>query len=114
MRRMVLAVSCVVVAACGDNTIPDPSSCTGYTRPPKRASIGCADPSDPMTRVPCDTGSAISGTWSTDDDGLPAFDLAIDERCDDAPTAYSPSPRAIRDPLHVVGDGHGLVAMAHA
>src|SRR4029077_13900499 len=75
---------------------------------------GCADPADPMTLVPCDTGSAIVGSWSIDDDGLPAFDLAIDERCDDAATAYSPSPRLIRDPLHVVGDGHGLVAMAHA
>jgi hypothetical protein len=104
----------VGVAACGDSKAPDPSSCAGYTRPAAPASIGCGDPSDPMTLVACDTGSAIVGAWTIDGDGLPAFDLAIDERCDDAATAYSPSPRPMRDPLHVVGDGHGLVAMAHA
>src|SRR5690242_14691573 len=98
-----LAVILLGAAAGGDNAHPDPFSCAAYERPPAPAAIGCGDPSDTMTLVPCDTGSAIVGGWAIDGDGLPAFDLAIDERCDDAATAYSPSPRPMRDPLHVVG-----------
>ena len=103
----------LVLAACGDNA-PDPRSCAVYARPERAVSTGCGDPTDPRTLVACDTGSADIGTWAIDDDGLPAFDLLVDERCDPAATAYSPRKEPLRDPLHVVGDGYGLVAMAHA
>jgi hypothetical protein len=102
----------VALVACGDNA--DPNSCAVYTRPERPAAIGCGDPDDPRTLVACDTGSALAGTWAIDGEGLPAYDLYVDERCDAAATAYSPRPRPIRDPIHVVGDGFGTVAMAHA
>src|SRR5260221_3668366 len=103
----------VLLAACGDD-VPDPNSCDRYVRPPRPATIGCGDPSDPSTLVPCDTGSALAGVWTIDADGLPAYDLLVDERCDDAVRGYSPAPRPLHDPVHVVGDGYGMVAMAHA
>jgi len=101
-----------LVVACGDNR-PPASSCDLYVRP-TREPIGCSDPSDPRTLVACDTGSALVGAWAIDADGLPAYDFLVDERCDEAAHAWSPSPRPLRDPLHVVGDGFGTVAMAHA
>jgi len=107
----------MMAAACGAPDAPiDPQSCAAYVRPARPASVGCTDPSDPFTLVPCDTGSALAGAWTIDADGLPAYDLLVDERCDDAATAYTPrrADRAIRDPWHVVGDGYGMVAMAHA
>src|SRR4051794_255084 len=107
MRRLL-----VVLAACGD-THPAPATCADYVRP-TRTPIGCGDPQDPATLVPCDTGSALAGAWTIDAQGLPAYDFLVDERCDEAATAYSPMPRPPRDPLHVVGDGFGTVAMAHA
>ena len=103
----------LLIVGCGDNTVVDPASCADYVRP-VRASVGCGDPSDPMTLVPCDTGSALAGAWAIDDDGLPAYDFLVDERCDEAAHAWSPSPRPLHDPLHVIGDGYGTVAMAHA
>ena len=112
MRRLGLAV--LVVAACGDNVVPDPGSCVGYVRPPRPAPIGCGDPTDPFALVGCDTGSALAGVWAIDADGLPAYDLLVDERCDDATVAWSPRKTPPRDPIHVIGDGFGTVAMAHA
>ena len=108
MRRLL-----ILLAACGDNT-PDDNSCAVYARPERAVSTGCGDPTDPRTLVACDTGDADIGAWAIDDDGLPAFDLLVDQRCDPAATAYSPRKQPLRDPLHVVGDGQGLVAMAHA
>ena len=103
----------LLAAACGDNA-PDPRSCAVYARPERAVSLGCGDPSDPQALVACDTGGALAGTWAIDDEGLPAYDLLVDQRCDEAATAYSPRDRALRDPVHVIGDGFGTVAMAHA
>ncbi|HEU0033792.1 MAG TPA: hypothetical protein VFQ53_24360 [Kofleriaceae bacterium] len=111
--KQVIALVLVVGTACGDEPV-DPNSCNVYQRPERAAAVGCGDPSDPRTLVACDLGSGLAGTWTIDGDGLPAYDFQIDERCDDAATAYSPRPRPIRDPIHVVGDGFGTVAMAHA
>jgi hypothetical protein len=106
-----------MLIACGDNAA-DPRSCALYARPERLASVGCGDPMDPRTLVACDTGSALAGVWTIDAAGLPAYDLLIDERCDAAATAYSPRDqdpaRSLRDPNHVIGDGYGTVAMAHA
>ncbi|MEO8704409.1 MAG: hypothetical protein ABI867_30430 [Kofleriaceae bacterium] len=113
MKRLAL----VALVACGGDKA-DPTFCAVYQRPERLASVGCGDPSDPRTLVACDTGSALAGTWTIDASGLPAYDLWIDERCDAAATAYSPRDqdpaRALKDPMHVIGDGHGTVAMAHA
>jgi hypothetical protein len=103
----------VLVGACGDNSAPD-RSCAVYQRPERPVAVGCGDPSDPRTLVECDTGSALIGSWAIDAEGLPAYDLLVDQRCDEAATAYSPRAQPLRDPLHVIGDGFGTVAMAHA
>jgi len=111
---MRITIGLVLLAtACGDNA-PDPRSCAVYARPERAASIGCGDPSEPGALVACDTGGALAGTWAIDAEGLPAYDLLVDERCDEAATAYSPRDRPLRDPVHVIGDGFGTVAMAHA
>jgi hypothetical protein len=118
MRKSIAGL--VVVASCGGNDPPpDPFSCAVYERPERPASVGCGDPEDPWALVACDLGSADVGTWSIDAAGLPAYDLLVDQRCDAAATAYTPRgerdpERAVRDPLHVVGDGFGTAAMAHA
>src|SRR5262245_5783611 len=101
----------LALASCSDSPPEDPWA---HSQRPPRTAIGCADPTDAAVLVPCDTGSTVVGAWEIDADGLPAFDVAIDGRCDAAMRAYSPSPHPPRDPLHVVGDGYGLVAMAHA
>lgn len=104
----------LALAGCGDNLRPDPTSCAGYVRPERPAAVGCGDPIDPFTLVACDTGSALAGQWTIDRAGLPAYDLLVDERCDDAAVAWSPRAAPPRDPIHVLGDGLGTVAMAHA
>jgi hypothetical protein len=109
MRRLLL----VGLVACGDNSSTE-NSCASYARPERAVSTGCGDPSDPRALVACDTGGAEIGGWAIDDHGLPAFDLFVDQRCDEAATAWSPRKEPLRDPLHVVGDGLGMVAMAHA
>jgi len=109
---MRIALATLLLLACGDN-VPDPMSCELYTRP-ARTPLGCGDPSDPRTLVACDTGSGDLGAWAVDDDGLPAYDVLVDERCDPAASAWTPRARPLIGPLHVVGDGYGTVAMAHA
>ncbi len=108
-----IAVVSLCATACGDNRTPSATSCDLYERP-THTPLGCGDPTDPRTLVECDTGSSLAGAWAIDGEGLPAYDFAIDERCDEVAHAWSPSPRPLRDPLHVVGDGFGTVAMAHA
>ena len=67
-----------------------------------------------MALVACALGSGHAGAWQIDAAGLPAYELRIDQRCDPAGAHWSPRPRPQRDPIHVVGDGLGTVAMAHA
>jgi hypothetical protein len=110
-------VATVLTAAtsCGDNQ-PDPFSCAQYQRPVRAARKVCASPdaAHPSTLQPCEVGSADVGTWTVDAQGLPAFDFLVDQRCDQSATAYSPRPTALRDPVHLIGDGFGTEAMAHA
>ena len=98
----------------GPAPVADP--CQGFVDPPRAPREGCAaiDPDHPEALVECLTGSGYPGAWAIDDDGLPAYDLTIDQRCDSAGRAYSPRPYPLRDPVHLIGNGQGLVAMAHA
>ncbi len=91
------------------------SSCAAYARPPHPPAT-CPDVTldRPDVLTSCTSGSGDAGSWTVDADGLPAYDLLVDERCDAAATAYSPRPRPLRDPIHVIGNGRGLMAMAHA
>ncbi len=91
------------------------ASCEGYSGPPHPpATCSQVFLDHPDVLAGCTTGSGDAGTWTTDEDGLPAYDVLVDERCDAAATAYSPRPRPLRDPIHAIGNGHGLMAMAHA
>jgi hypothetical protein len=105
-----------------DGPVPDaavdagPDECADFVVPARPGSGSCETPEadDPRTLVPCTTGSGWPGRWTIDTYGLPAYDFAIDQRCDPAGRAWSPRPYPLRDPVHLVGNGRGLVAMAHA
>lgn len=105
------AADCVRSERCVDGV-----DCAPYVRPELPPIASCEEPDvdDPRALRPCATGSGNIGRWTVDRDGLPAFDLAIDQRCDPAARPWSPRPRPPRDPLHVLGNGRGLMAMARA
>ena len=93
-----------------------PDECAGFVPPERPDTSSCdePDPDAPTALVACLLGSGHAGLWTVDEAGLPAYDLAIDERCDPVGAHWSPRPRPQRDPLHLIGNGRGLVAMAHA
>ncbi len=89
--------------------------CIDYTRPtPSIAPCGDVDASQPDVLSACLFGSGHLGTWTVDGAGLPAYDFAVDQRCDPYALAYSPRAYPLRDPIHLIGNGRGLMAMAHA
>lgn len=125
MRRW--AALLLAVAACDSGSVVDAGvadagidaaidECAGFTPPPRPDTTRCDAPSaaDPERLVECARGSGHAGLWTIDADGFPAYDLAIDQRCDPAGQHWSPRPDPQRDPLHLIGNGRGLVAMAHA
>lgn len=93
-----------------------PDLCEGFVVPARPAHTRCDEPSvaAPDELAACDVGSGSPGVWVVDEAGLPAYDLGIDQRCDPAGRAWSPRPYPLRDPIHAVGNGRGLLAMAHA
>jgi Glycosyl hydrolase 36 superfamily, catalytic domain len=104
------------VPIAGAPAAPDRFDCEGFAVPARPDTSVCgdvnADAPDRLTA--CLRGSGHLGTWSVDAAGLPAYDFAVDERCDPVAHAFSPRPTPLRDPIHVIGNGRGLVAMAHA
>jgi cysteine-rich repeat protein len=88
--------------------------CTGYQRPALPEPGACPDPSAPDVLGGCGAGSGNVGRWVVDADGLPAYDFLVDQRCDAAAAPYTPRAMPLRDPIHAVGNGRGLMAMAHA
>jgi len=106
---LVFVAAAAVLAGCaGDNT----TSCGGFTAPP-RANPGSCDPvgSDPRELVACLKGSGYAGRWSIDFDGLPMYELEVEERCDPAGKDDSALGGG---PVHLIGNGRGLTAVAHA
>ena len=100
---------------------PTPTSlprfdCTGFVIPARVDTATCddVDAEQPETLRQCLRGSGHLGLWTVDASGLPAYDFTVEERCDPAAQAYSPRKTPLHDPIHVVGNGRGLVAMAHA
>ena len=94
-----------------------PDECAEFVAPARADTSACAalaPGSDPRALVACAYGSGHAGGWAIDGAGLPAYDFAIDQRCDPAGRAYSPRPRPQRDPVHLIGNGRGLMAMARA
>ncbi len=84
MRTMARTILVAVVAAAACNppeTSPDAPDEPAWAPPAE----SCTAPSlDAPTRfAPCSTGSAIFGTWTLDDDGLPAYDYGLDQNRDE-------------------------------
>lgn len=106
-----LAVMVTTGAACGDNQ-PDPFDCAAYRRPALVDLETCAPPDSdrPATLTPCAKGGGNFGQWAIDAVGLPAFDLRGDYRCEIKPAQLG----VLEDPVHVVGDGYGTMAIVHA
>ncbi|MBI2896637.1 MAG: hypothetical protein HYY06_23975 [Deltaproteobacteria bacterium] len=93
-----------------------PAECEGFVVPERPGRSDCPEPDvdRPDQLAGCVLGSGHAGSWVIDGDGLPAYDFAVDERCDPAGQHWSPRPDPQRDPVHLIGNGRGLVAMARA
>ena len=108
--------------ACGtpQRTAPDETptalTCEDLEEPLRQDTSACGevDATSPTSLVDCARGSGYAGIWAIDADGLPAYDFRAEQRCDPAAQHWSPRPTAQRDPIHLLGNGRGLVAMAHA
>lgn len=125
-RCRLAAVSILLVlgaSACGEGSeptqsapAPDTFDCTGFVAPQRLDTSACADvdADHPEQLVACVRGSGHLGRWTVDAAGLPAYDFTVEQRCDAVAHAYSPRQTPLRDPIHLIGNGRGLVAMAHA
>jgi hypothetical protein len=122
---LVTAVLVVLdVSGCGDSTQHDGGhggastelTCADLEAPIRPDTSACddVDAADPTSLVPCPRGSGYVGVWTIDGDGLPAYDFTAEQRCDPAARHWSPRSTEQRDPIHLIGNGRGLVAMAHA
>ncbi len=126
-----LAIAVLASGACSsDDSTPDPGPGGETSGPDEEVRLTCADLPDPVRAdssacdevdaanptalVNCSHGSGYVGGWTVDSDGLPAYDFTAEQRCDPAASHWSPRESAQRDPVHLVGNGRGLVAMAHA
>jgi hypothetical protein len=114
-----------LLAACGngaqapsDGTGGSPTevTCADLGEPARADTTRCddVDATSPSSLVTCRKGSGWAGVWTIDSHGLPAFDFTAEQRCDRAAQHWSPRPTIQRDPIHLIGNGRGLVAMAHA
>lgn len=126
-KRLFFGIAVAIItttgAGCGNEDnhastppVADRFDCEAYVPPPRIDRDRCADvdADSPARLRRCEQGSGYLGTWGVDDAGLPAYDFAVDQRCDPLATAYSPRATPLRDPIHLIGNGRGLVAMAHA
>ena len=95
---------------------PSPIPVTALSCRQRADTSACDDVNadQPEALARCLRGSGHLGRWSVDAAGLPAYDFTVEERCDPAAHAYSPRTTPLRDPIHLIGNGRGLVAMAHA
>ncbi len=110
--------------ACGSpEATPEPEApgtpartCADLPLPTRSDESDCADvdASNPEALGRCLLGSGHAGAWAVDADGLPAYDFHVEERCDPVAEHWSPRSTPQRDPVHLIGNGRGLVAMAHA
>ncbi|HPH66388.1 MAG TPA: hypothetical protein PLF40_11605 [Kofleriaceae bacterium] len=100
-----------MLIACGDNE-PDPNDCANYRRPLPQATLACgvANLAKPSALAACAIGGGNFGLWALDRAGLPAFDLRGDYRCEIKPAHLG----QLDAPVHVISDGFGTMALAHA
>ncbi len=115
------AVLILAVSACGPSTSTeeDPSVeelCREFDAPAHEEASNCPDldPDQPTALFGCQRGSGYAGQWAVDADGLPRYDLAVEHRCDPAGYVESSLDGERLAPVHLVGNGRGVVAVAHA
>ncbi len=121
-RAHLSLLAVIMLFGCGDKderfptAMSDRFDCEGFVVPQRVEPPACddVDGARPQQLVRCQRGSGHLGQWTIDDAGLPAYDFLVEQRCDPAAHAYSPRPTPLRDPIHLIGNGRGLVAMAHA
>lgn len=91
-------------------------TCEDLGEPVRADTTRCddVDATNPSSLVACVKGSGWAGMWAIDSHGLPAYDFVAEQRCDPAAQNWSPRATEQRDPIHLIGNGRGLVAMAHA
>jgi hypothetical protein len=87
------------------------SDCEAYMAAENVADDACPEVGEPAALVPCAYGSGHLGRWVVAAARLPAYDFAVDQRCDDRASAYTPRRTPLRDPIHLIGNGRGLVAI---
>jgi hypothetical protein len=109
--RLVLVGIAMLSGGCSDSGI-----CEDYDSPKHVAPTECESPdlANPNVLASCLKGSGHLGQWAVDSDGLPAFDFGVEHRCDAAARVETSAGRRQVDPVHVVGNGRGLTAIAHA
>jgi hypothetical protein len=103
-----------LAAACSGDPAPAGDPCADFDPPVRPDASRCDQATSALELATCLRGSGHAGQWTSDPDGLPAYDLTVEQRCDPAGQNWSPRSRPQRDPIHVIGNGRGLVAMAHA
>jgi hypothetical protein len=110
------AVAIAAIGCGGGDDDQTAELCLDFTVPerPDTSACGEVDADAPAKLLACEVGSGHAGRWVVDADGMPAYDLLIDQRCDPAGQHWSPRPEVQDDPVHLIGNGRGLVAMAHA
>ena len=121
-RRLASGLSAILLAACGagggTGGLPTDyeALCAGYTAPAAASADGCAevDPADPTALVDCPRGSGGAGRWAIDAAGLPVYDLRVEHRCDPAGHVTTPVRGERLAPVHLIGNGRGTLAVAHA
>jgi Glycosyl hydrolase 36 superfamily, catalytic domain len=122
--RLAAALTALAIGGSGCGTtqtdppdeIPVALTCADLDEPVRPDTVACedVDAANPSSLVECLRGSGYAGVWTVDADGLPAYDFTAEQRCDSAAQHWSPRSTVQRDPIHLIGNGRGLVAMAHA
>jgi hypothetical protein len=117
MRRipwgvLILATGGISLAACGSGS----GICADFDNPKRTLAAECAaaNPESPTALAECLKGGGHAGAWAVDEHGLPAFDFGIEHRCDSVAEVQSSSGATQSDPVHLIGNGRGTVALAHA
>lgn len=117
MRRipwgvLILATGGISLAACGSGS----GICADFDNPKRNLAAECAaaNPENPTALAECLKGGGHAGAWAVDEHGLPAFDFGIEHRCDSVAEVQSSNGTVQSDPVHLIGNGRGTIALAHA
>ena len=106
------ATGALASGACGSGS----GVCADFNDPKRELAVDCANANvgDPSALSECLKGSGRAGAWSVDAHGMPAFDFGIEQRCDSRARVQTSQGEQQDDPVHLIGNGRGMVAMAHA